>query len=159
MIGKSLVIIKPDGVERGLAGEIIKRFENVGLKIISMKMVWIDEKFSKKHYAAHIEKPFYRPTEKYITSGPVIAMVLEGIKAVSLVRKMTGVTEPHKAAPGTIRGDFSHMSYEFADGKGISVKNIIHASDEDGAKKEIDLWFKKDELHSYTTVFEHHTQG
>jgi nucleoside-diphosphate kinase len=96
-IEQSLVFIKPDGVERSLVGEIITRFEKVGLTIVGLKMVWIDEDHAKKHYSAHVDKPFYPPVEKYVTSGPVVAMVLEGIGAVSLVRKMVGSTEPAKA--------------------------------------------------------------
>ncbi|MBN1157706.1 nucleoside-diphosphate kinase [Candidatus Woesearchaeota archaeon] len=157
MIQKSLVLIKPDGVQRALVGEIIKRFENAGLKITGMKMVWIDADFSKKHYSAHVGKSFYPPTEQYITSGPVIAMVLEGIEAVHTVRKIVGSTEPKNSPPGTIRGDFAHMSMAYADGKKITIKNLIHASGTiEEAKKEIELWFKKDEIHGYKTVHEVH---
>ena len=159
MIERSLVLIKPDGVQRCLVGEIIRRFENVGFKIVGMKMVWVSKDLAKKHYAAHIKKPFYPGLEKFITEGPVVAVVLEGIHAVETIRKMVGTTEPKSAAPGTIRGDFAHMSYEYADGKGVTIKNIIHAS---GTKKEaedeVTLWFSKNELHSYETVFEKHVR-
>lgn len=158
MIERTLVLIKPDGVERGLIGEVIKRFENVGLKIIGMKMKWIDKEFSKKHYSSHVEKSFYPGLETMITAGPVIAMVIEGIHAIELVRKMVGSTEPKGAQPGTIRGDFSHHSYSYADEKGIAIKNIIHASgDKEDAKKEVSLWFNDNELHTYKTVHEKHT--
>ena len=158
MMEQTLILLKPDAVERSLAGQILERFERVGLKIAAMKMVWIDPDFSKKHYAAHVEKPFYKGLEEFITSGPVIAIVLQGLHAVELVRKMVGVTEPKGAAPGTIRGDFSHHSYAYTDQKGITIKNLIHASGEiDEAKQEIELWFKKEEIHDYNTVHEKHT--
>jgi nucleoside-diphosphate kinase len=158
MIEKTLVLIKPDGVQRSLAGEIITRFEKVGLKIIGMKMVWVNKEFAKKHYKAHVDKPFYAGLESMITEGPVIAIVLEGIHAVELVRKIVGPTEPKSALPGTIRGDYAHVSYSYADKKGIAIKNLVHASaNNDEAKAEIEIWFKKEELHSYRTVHEVHT--
>jgi len=157
MIEKSLVIVKPDGVERGLVGEILRRFENAGLKIIGMKMVWVDRKFAEEHYIAHKSKPFFKELVEFITEGPVVAFVLEGVHAVDNVRRLVGATSPHQAAPGTIRGDFAHLSMAYASKKGLGGKNIIHAS---GTKKESDeeirLWFKKEELHSYTTVHEKH---
>ena len=155
MIERTLVLLKPDAVQRALVGNIITRFENVGMKLVGIKMVWVDPAFSKKHYAEHVNKNFYSVLEKFITEGPVIAMAIEGIHAVETVRKMVGSTEPRKAPPGTIRGDFAHHSYEYADRKGISIKNLIHASDSAGnAKKELDLWFRQEELHSYKTVHE-----
>ena len=155
---QTLVLVKPDGVQRQLAGEIIQRFERSGLKIIGMKMVWVDKDFSKKHYSAHLKKEFYPGLEKMITEGPVIAMVLEGLHAVELVRKMVGATEPRTALPGTIRGDYAHHSYEYTDKIGVAIKNLVHASGNlKEAKEEIKLWFKKDELHSYETVHEKHT--
>ncbi|MBI2655117.1 nucleoside-diphosphate kinase [Candidatus Woesearchaeota archaeon] len=157
MIERSLVIIKPDGVERSLVGEIIKRFENTGLKLVGMKMVWVDKKFAEKHYSAHKSKPFFRELVEFITEGPVVAFVLEGVHAVENVRRLVGSTSPHEAAPGTIRGDFAHLSMAYASKKGTGGKNVIHAS---GSKQEADgeikLWFGKDELHSYTTVHEKH---
>lgn len=158
MFERTLILIKPDGVERGLIGAIISRFEHVGMKIVGMKMAWIDKEFSKKHYAAHIEKPFYKGLETFIVSGPVVAMVIEGIDAVDTVRKMVGATEPKASAPGTIRGDFAHHSYGHADKKGIAIKNLIHASgSKEDAKAEVSLWFNAKELHSYATVHEKHT--
>ena len=157
MIERSLVIIKPDGVERSLVGEIIKRFENAGLKLVGMKMVWIDRKFAQKHYSAHKSKPFFNELVDFITEGPVVAFVVEGVHAVNNVRRLVGDTSPHKAAPGTIRGDFAHTSMAYASKKKSGGKNVIHAS---GNKKEADaeirLWFKNNELHSYTTVHEKH---
>ena len=158
MIQQTLVLLKPDAVERGLVGQIIQRFENAGLKITAMKMVWIDRAFAKKHYEAHVGKPFYAGLEEFIISGPVVALVIEGIEAVELVRKMVGPTEPKSAAPGTIRGDFSHHSYKHADEKGIAIKNLIHASGNgEDAKREIPIWFKEKELHKYTATHEKHT--
>ena len=157
MIEKTLVIIKPDGVERGLAGDILKRFENAGLKIVGMKMVWIDKKFAEKHYSAHKSKSFFKELVDFITEGPVVAFVIEGVHAVDNARRLVGATSPHEAAPGTIRGDFAHISMAYASKKGGGGKNVIHAS---GSKKEADeeikLWFTKEELHSYTTVDEKH---
>jgi nucleoside-diphosphate kinase len=161
VIERTFVAIKPDGVARGLVGEVIKRFENVGLKIVSIKMQWIDKEFAKKHYTEDISK---RRGEKvrellldYITEGPIIVMVLEGIHAIEVVRKIVGGTEPKTAQPGTIRGDFTHMSYAYADVNNKSVKNVIHASgNAEDAKYEVDLWFNKNELHSYKTVHDIH---
>ena len=158
MIEKTLVLIKPDGVQRALVGEILQRFEKVGLKIVAMKMVHVDKEFSKEHYAEHVEKPFYSGLEKMITMGPVVAMVLEGVEAISLVRKMTGATEPKSAAPGTIRGDLSHVSYGYADDKGIGIKNVVHASaDKDDAAREVSLWFSEEEIYKYRNVHNIHT--
>ncbi len=160
MIERTLVLIKPDGVQRGLIGRIIQRFEDAGLKIVGMKMVWIDKEHSKKHYAEHVNKDFYKSLEEFITSGPIVAMVIEGIYAVEVVRKLVGPTEPRSAPPGTIRGDFAHMSYDFSNSKNIAVKNIIHASaSSEEAKREIDLWFKPEEIHSYKIVHEIHSMG
>lgn len=157
MFEKTLVIIKPDGVQRQLIGTIIQRFENVGLKIIGMKMVWVDAGFSKKHYAEHVEKPFYKSLEAFITEGPVVAVVVEGLHAPALVRKMVGKTEPKQAEPGTIRGDLAHHSYEYTDNAGKAIKNLIHASaSKKEAEAEIKLWFKPEELHDYKTVHEDH---
>ncbi len=154
-IERTFVMIKPDGVQRALIGEIISRFEKVGLKLVSMKFVHVDKDFSKKHYNAHIDKPFYPGLEDLLTSGPVIAMVWEGSNAVSQVRKMVGATEPASAEPGTIRGDYAHMNYKRADGKGIALPNLIHASDSvESSDVEISLWFSEQEIwDKYDTVF------
>ncbi|MBN1502975.1 nucleoside-diphosphate kinase [Candidatus Woesearchaeota archaeon] len=157
MIQKSLVLLKPDAIQRGLVGTIIERFEQAGLKIVGMKMQWVDKNFAKKHYAAHVNKKFYKGLENFITSGPVVAIAIEGILAVDVIRKIVGPTEPGKAMPGTIRGDFAHHAYEYADKKGIAIKNLIHASDSvESAKAELELWFNKNEIHSYKTVHEMH---
>lgn len=158
MIEKTLVLIKPDGVKRGLIGEIIQRFEKAGLKIIGMKMFWVDNEFSKKHYKAHIDKDFYPGLESMITEGPVVAMAIKGVHAVEQVRKMVGSTEPRSAHPGTIRGDYAHHSYESTSKAGKAIKNLVHASgNSKEAEAEIGLWFSKEELHSYNTAQEVHT--
>ena len=157
MIERTFVMLKPDAVQRGIAGRIISRFEDAGLKIVAMKMITISKDFSKKHYSAHVEKPFYKGLEKFITECPVLAMVIEGLHAVEAVRKIVGPTEPKQAPPGTIRGDFAHHSYEYTDKKGIAIKNLIHASgNKEEAKKEIELWFSKEEIQNYRTVHEIH---
>ncbi len=154
---RTFVAIKPDGVQRGIIGKIIERFENAGLKIVGMKMVWVDKEFAQKHYKEHVKKSFYPGLEKFITEGPVVAMVIESLHAVDAVRKIVGPTEPKTAQPGTIRGDFAHHSYEWTDKKGIAIKNLIHASgNKKDADTEIKLWFSVDELHDYKTVHEKH---
>ncbi|MFA5084337.1 MAG: nucleoside-diphosphate kinase [Candidatus Paceibacterota bacterium] len=155
MMQKTLVLIKPDGVKRAISGKIISRFEDTGLKINGMKLTWIDKEFSKKHYSEHVKKSFYKTLEKFITSGPVLAMVLEGVNAIEVVRKMVGNTEPLKAMPGTIRGDFAHLDTEWANCKNKCIPNLIHASDSpESAKKEISLWFDNKELYNYNTANE-----
>ena len=159
MIEQTFVFIKPDAIERGIAGKIISRFENAGLKIVAMKQVWIDEKFAKEHYVELVEKNFYKYLEEYVVSGPVIALVLEGVHSTDFVRKIVGVTEPRTAMPGTIRGDFATSSYEYSDKKNISIKNLVHASDSpETAKKEVELWFSPEEIHSYERTDERHTR-
>jgi nucleoside-diphosphate kinase len=141
---------------------VISRFEDAGLKIVGMKMRWVDKRFAEKHYTDDLARRRGSHVRKwmmdYLTEGPVVAVVLEGLHAVEAVRKICGSTEPRTAAPGTIRGDFCHTSYEWADKKRRGIRNIIHAS---GSRKEAEyeiyLWFNKDELHSYKTVHEKHT--
>jgi len=161
MIEKTLVLIKPDGVQRGLVGKILTRFEDAGLKIIGMKMVWIDKEFAKRHYTEDIT---VRRGEKvrnllldFIVEGPVVAICIEGINAIENVRKMVGSTEPKAAQPGTIRGDFSHVSFAYADTKSQAIKNLIHASaDAKDAESEVKLWFTARELHTYKSVHDIH---
>lgn len=129
---RTLVLIKPDGVKRGLVGEIISRFERLGLRIVAMKLMRVDEELASRHYAEHREKPFYPELVSFITSGEVVAMVLEGESAVTAVRKVMGATNCLEAAPGTIRGDF---------GLGIT-QNLVHGSDSpESAAREISLFF------------------
>ncbi len=142
---KTFVLLKPDAVQRQLIGEIISRFERTGLKIIAMNFVQITEEFAGKHYAVHKERPFFNDLINYITSGPVVAMVIEGVRAIEVVRKLVGITNPVEAAPGTIRGDFA-----------LQIgRNLVHASDSpDTAQTEIELWFDKDILVSYDRALE-----
>ncbi len=154
MIQRTLVLLKPDAVKRGIVGEIIMRFEKAGLKIVGMKMVWPDEELASKHYAdvaeRRGEKVFQLLKEFLTIHGPVVAMVLEGVEAVEVVRKIVGETEPKKASPGTIRGDYCHISFGYADRKDKAIPNIVHASgSEEEAKREIELWFKPEEIHDY----------
>ncbi len=157
MLEKTLILIKPDGVQRGLVGKILQRFEDVGMKFVGIKMVWVTKDFAKEHYKAHVKKPFYPGLEAMITEGPVIAVVIEGLHAVETVRKMVGSTEPKSALPGTIRGDYAHHSYVYTDKKGVAIKNLIHASgNKEEADVEVALWFTEEELHTYNTVHEKH---
>lgn len=154
---RTLVLIKPEGVKKHLVGKIISRFEDAGLKIVGMKQVWADKEFAKKHYTEDIaERNGERIRENllnYIVEGPVVAIALEGINAIENVRKMVGGTEPKSAPPGTIRGDFTHVSYQYADANDIPVKNIVHSSgNEEDARHELPLWFSDNELHSYETI-------
>jgi nucleoside-diphosphate kinase len=159
-IQRTLVLVKPDGVQRGLVGRIIQRFEDIGLKIVGAKMFWMDENFGKKHYFDVAERrgeQVLKNLLKFMTTGPVMALCLEGVDAVEIVRKVVGSTEPKSAQPGTIRGDFSHHSYSYTDTKKESIRNVIHASGKpEEAKYEIGLWFSPDELHTYKTVHEMH---
>jgi len=161
MIERTLVLVKPDGVQRGLIGEILMRFERAGLKIVGMKMQWVDRAFAMKHYTEDLAKrrgEFVREKMlKFIVEGPIVAMALEGVQAVEVVRKIVGGTEPKTALPGTIRGDYAHMCYAYADAKNVAVKNLIHASgDQKDAEYELKLWFTPQELHSYRTVHDIH---
>jgi len=161
MIEKTLVLIKPDGVQRCIVGKVIQRFEDAGLKIIGMKMKWIDKEFGKKHYTEDIAERRGENVRNmlldYIIEGPVVAIVIQGVNAIDNVRKITGTTEPKAAPPGTIRGDFCHVSFSYADNKEMPVKNIIHASgNAEDAENEIKLWFNAEELHSYKTVHDMH---
>lgn len=147
---KTLVLVKPDGVQRGLIGRIISRFEGAGFKIIASKMTQVDKEFAKKHYKAHLKEEFYPRLEKMITSGPVIAIVLQGVDAVENVRKLVGPTEPKSALPGTIRGDFAHHSEKWGNQKETGYANVVHASgNKKEAKEEVELWFNDDEIYDY----------
>jgi nucleoside-diphosphate kinase len=161
---RTLIILKPDAVKRGIVGEILSRFERVGLKIVGAKMLKPDNEHYHKHYegisgmVSRRGQKAFDVTLEMMQEGPVIAMVLEGIEAVSLVRKMVGTTEPKSAPPGTIRGDYAHISFSHADKESIGTPNIIHASgDEKEAQAEIDHWFSDSELYDYETVYETYT--
>lgn len=181
---KTFVIIKPDGVQRSLIGEIIGRFERIGLKLVGMKMIVPTEDMVRKHYtldpewmrktgektiANYIKKGLKPPTEdpiesskivlknltKYMSSGPVLAMIWQGAHAVGVTRKLVGGTEPLTSDVGTIRGDYVLDSYQMSDTDGRSVRNLIHASGTvEEAKNEINLWFKDDEVIHYRLVQE-----
>ncbi|MBP6942919.1 MAG: nucleoside-diphosphate kinase [Candidatus Buchananbacteria bacterium] len=161
-IERTLVLLKPDAVKRGLMGEIITRFEKVGMKIVGMKLKQADTEHAMKHYTEDIAIRRGEAVRKvlvdFISASPVLALVLEGVDAIENVRMMVGPTEPKSAAPGTIRGDYSHVSYRRADATGKAVANLIHASaDAKDAAYEIPLWFSEEELCEYKTVHEEHT--
>ena len=138
---RTLVIVKPDGVQRGLVGEIVGRMERRGLKIVGMKMVQVSKELAEQHYAVHKGKFFYDGLVSYITSCPVVAYVVEGHEAIKVVRGMVGSTRPYEAVPGTIRGDLALMG----------LRNLIHASDApETAAAEIALWFRPEEVCPYT---------
>ncbi len=181
---RTLVVIKPDGVQRTLIGEIIKRYERTGLKLVGLKMIVPDEKFVENHYMLDAEwkknagskaiasakkkgetirsedplemGEFILGTlKKYISSGPVIAMVWQGLNAVGIVRKITGGTEPLTSDVGTIRGDFTIDSYKAGDTDGRSVRNLVHSSgSSEEAEKEIELWFDENEIIDYRLIQE-----
>jgi len=138
---RTLVLVKPDGVQRGLVGTVVAILEKKGLKIVGLKMLHVTEELAAKHYSAHTEKPFYRGLVNFITSSPLVAVVLEGPRAVEVVRNTMGGTNPTDAAPGTIRGDF-----------GLDIEhNIIHGSDStESAQTEIGLFFKTEEVLDYS---------
>lgn len=163
---RTFIIFKPDAVQRGIVGEILTRFEHAGLKIVGTKMVRPSEEHFHHHYEGISQMISRRGQQAFdvtlamMQDGPVIAAVLEGIEAVSLVRKMVGTTEPKSALPGTIRGDYAHMSFGYADDKGVGIPNLIHASgDANEAKQEISHWFSDSELFDYETVHEVYTQA
>ena len=161
MIERTLVLVNSDGFVRCLVGEIISRFERRGLKIVGMKMIWPDKEFAKKHYRDDIAERYGVQVRelllRYITEAPVLALVLEGVSAVNVVRKIVGSTYPHDAPVGTIRGDFAHVSKDYADLKGKDVRNLVHASGSKGeAEIEVGLWFSDAELFGYHTVHDTH---
>ena len=133
----TLVLVKPDGVQRGLTGEIISRLERRGLQLVGMKLVQVDEALAHRHYEAHVEKPFFPGVVQFITSSPVVALAVRGPNSVELVRQTMGATNPSAAAPGTIRGDL-----------GVDIgRNLIHGSDSpEAAEREVALFFKPEEI-------------
>jgi len=142
---RTFIMVKPDGVQRGIVGKIIKRFEQKGFKLVAMKFMWASEEHLKQHYADLAGRPFFPGLVKYMSSGPVVPMVWEGLNVVKTGRQMLGATNPADSAPGTIRGDLC-----------IQVgRNILHGSDSvESAKKEIDLWFAPKEVVSWTPANE-----
>lgn len=138
---RTLILLKPDAVQRRLAGRIISRFEDKGLNFVAMKLLRVTPELAKKHYAEHVEKGWYPTLEQFITGGPIIAAIVEGLEAIRVVREMLGATSGLKAAPGTIRGDYSSSRQ----------MNLVHASDgPEAAKREIELYFKKEEIIEFT---------
>ncbi|HET9347102.1 MAG TPA: nucleoside-diphosphate kinase [Candidatus Limnocylindrales bacterium] len=140
MTERTLVLIKPDGVQRLLVGRVLARFEDRGLKLVGLKLVHVDRALAERHYAVHREKPFFGGLVDFITSSPLVAAALDGPNAIAVVRAMVGATRPHEAAPGTIRGDFALET----------AQNLIHASDgPETATAELALWFAPGELVDY----------
>lgn len=132
MSERTLVLLKPDAVRRGLVGEILSRYERKGLSIVAMELRTIDGEMADQHYAEHVDKPFYPPLREFVTSGPLVAAVLEGDEAIEVVRLLNGATDARKAAAGTVRGDLALSNRE----------NLVHGSDSpEAAKREIALWF------------------
>jgi nucleoside-diphosphate kinase len=137
---RTLVLVKPDGVQRLLIGRILARYEERGLKVVGLKLVQTSRELAERHYAAHSERPFFGSLVDFITSSPLVALALEGPNAIAVVRAINGATKPHEAAPGTIRGDFALET----------AQNIVHASDgPEAAAVELGLWFTSDELLAY----------
>lgn len=162
---QTLVIFKPDAVQRGVVGEVLTRFERVGLKIVAAKMVQPDDEHYFKHYETigtlktRKGKEIFESTLATMQDGPVIAIVLEGVEAVEVVRKMVGDTQPKNALPGTIRGDYAHVTYSQASITGKGVANVVHASaTTDEAKQEIAHWFSDSEIYDYVATHEQFTQ-
>jgi len=143
MSERTLIILKPDTIMRSNIGNVLSRIEAKGLKISALKMEWISKEKAGTHYAEHKGKPFYDSLISYITSCPVVLGVIEGEDAITVIRTLCGATDPHKAAPGSIRGDFGYK-------KGNDIFNVIHASDSpESAKREISLFFKDQEVFNY----------
>ena len=157
-VERTLVLLKPDAIARGLVGRVLARFENALLKVVAAKMVWMDAELTRRHYF-DLEERFgpavYNSMAEFMQSGPVIALVIEGVEAVACTRKLVGSTYPDQAPPGTIRGDFAHMSRAYANERAIAVANLVHASGTvEEASHEIDVWFAKDEIHDYSSAAE-----
>jgi nucleoside-diphosphate kinase len=158
MIQQSLVLLKPDALDRGIIGEIITRFERVGAKIVGLKLLVSEKDTARLHYTDDLAKRRGQHVRdlmvEMLTSGPIVAIALEGVEIVEVVRKMIGATEPKSAAPGTIRGDFAHVSYKYADEKKIGVFNLIHASGSpEEAVIEVGVWFRPEELVSHSPSY------
>jgi nucleoside-diphosphate kinase len=139
-VQRTLLLVKPDGVQRLLVGRVLSRFEDRGLKLVGLKLVHVDRALAEQHYAVHREKPFFAGLVDFITSAPLVAAALEGPNAIAVVRAMNGATRPHEAEPGSIRGDFAVET----------AQNLVHASDSpENAAAELALWFKPEELLDY----------
>lgn len=160
-IERTLVLLKPDALTRGLIGRIIQRFEDALLKVVGVKMVWMDDDFTRQHYSDLEERlgaEVYNITASFMQQGPVVALVLEGVDAIKTVRKIAGTTYPNEAQPGTVRGDFAHQTKAYSIANDTVVANLVHASgNPEEAKQEVELWFRPDELHSYQILAEKYT--
>jgi nucleoside-diphosphate kinase len=157
-VERTLVLLKPDAVARGLVGRVLTRFEDALLKVVAAKMVSLDADLTRRHYF-DLEDRFgpdvYNAMASFMQTGPVFAVVLEGVDAIACTRKMVGATYPDQAAPGTIRGDFAHMSKAYANSHKVAVANLVHASGNAAeAVREIEVWFRKDEVHEYRVAGE-----
>ncbi|MCG8926147.1 nucleoside-diphosphate kinase [Lentzea sp. CC55] len=155
---KTLVLLKPDALARGLVGRVITRFEEAALKIVGVKMKLMDEEFTRKHYFDLEERAgmdVYNTTARFMQSGPVIALALQGVDVVAKVRKIIGSTFPDQASPGTVRGDFAHQTKASSEVSGKAVMNLVHASgNSEEAKYEVELWFPESEQFEYETLAE-----
>ncbi|MEK7138785.1 MAG: nucleoside-diphosphate kinase, partial [Patescibacteria group bacterium] len=159
---RTLVLLKPDAVHRGIVGEILQRFEHIGAKMVGMKLLVSAKDTALKHYTEDLAKRRGQRVRKLmidtLMSGPIVAIVFEGVDIVEVVRKMVGSTEPKSAAPGTIRGDYAHVSYRYSDEKKIGVFNLIHASaTPEEAETEINVWFKPEELVHHRPLYTRYT--
>ncbi len=144
---RTLILLKPDAVQRALTGTIIARFEKIGLTITALKMQNATREDAERHYESHQGKPYYEPLLSLLTSGPIVLMAVEGACSIEVVRKAVGSTEPKEAAPGSIRGDYCHMGYDRSKERLGVIPNLIHASDSrESAEKELNIWFSRDDF-------------
>ncbi len=161
---RTLILLKPDSLQRGITGEILTRFERVGARIVGLKLLVSKEDTASRHYTEDVARrrgeDVRRAMIQMLMSGPIIAMVLEGVDMIEVARKMVGVTEPKSALSGTIRGDYTHVSMETANESGLGIFNLIHASgNREEAETEIGVWFKPEELVSHKPDYTHYTIG
>ncbi|MFC5133521.1 MULTISPECIES: nucleoside-diphosphate kinase [Haloferacaceae] len=146
-VERTLVLVKPDGVQRGLIPDILERFQTAGLELLGLELTYPSEDRIAQHYEEHHDEDFYPTLLDYMVDQPVIAVAYEGVEAVSTARKLVGDTEPHNAAPGTIRGDHAHITTQHANNEAKPVKNLVHAAeDRDAAERELNLWFDEGDL-------------
>ena len=155
---RTLVLLKPDAIHRGIVGEILQRFERIGAKMVGMKLLVSKKDTAEKHYRSDIAERYGQKVRdqliKMLISGPIVAMVWEGIDIIATVRKMVGSTYPNLAAPGTVRGDYAHISKEYANANGLEVFNLIHASgNAEEAEIEVNVWFKPEELVQHRPIY------
>ena len=159
---RTLVLFKPDALHRGIVGEVLQRFERIGSKMVGMKLLVSPRDTAMRHYTEDLAKRRGEKIRKMmiemLTSGPIVAVVFEGVDIVEVVRKLVGATEPKAALVGTIRGDFAHVSYRYSDEKGIGIFNLIHASaTPEEAEVEVNVWFKPEELVSHKPLYTRYT--